>query len=154
VVLPGSEGLQARSDAEAGQDDACALRSDLHPEDRLHLSRQAASSPAAHKDELLRVLDRPEIPLHTNGSDNDIRSVVTKRKVSGGTVSDAGKTARDTLLGLMKTCAKLNVSFYQFLGDRLGVPDAANVPPLPDHVRLRPHSPGICPGYLKRALTL
>jgi Transposase IS66 family len=37
------------------------------------------------KDELLLVLDRPEIPLHTNGSENDIRCHVTKRKVSGGT---------------------------------------------------------------------
>lgn len=90
----------------------------------------------AHKAELLRVLDRPEIPLHTNGSENDIRSVVTKRKISGGTVSDAGKAARDTLLGLMKTCAKLNVSFYQFLGDRLAVPDAPSISPLPDLVRL------------------
>jgi Transposase IS66 family len=39
----------------------------------------------ANKDELLMVLDRPEIPLHTNGSENDIRCQVTKRKVSGGT---------------------------------------------------------------------
>jgi len=38
------------------------------------------------KADLLRVLGRPEIPLHTNGSENDIRAVVTKRKVSGGTV--------------------------------------------------------------------
>ncbi len=30
------------------------------------------------KADLLRVLDRPEIPLHTNGSENDIRAVVTK----------------------------------------------------------------------------
>ena len=36
----------------------------------------------ANKDELLLVLDRPEIPLHTNGSENDIRSYVTKRKIS------------------------------------------------------------------------
>jgi hypothetical protein len=28
----------------------------------------------ANKPELLMVLDRPEIPLHTNGSENDIRS--------------------------------------------------------------------------------
>jgi len=66
----------------------------------------------ARKAELLRVLDRPDIPLHTNGSENDIRSVVTKRKISGGTVSDRGKIARDVMLGLIKTCAKLNVSFY------------------------------------------
>ena len=31
------------------------------------------------KSELLRVLERPEIPLHTNGSENDIRACVTKR---------------------------------------------------------------------------
>lgn len=71
------------------------------------------------KGELLRVLDRPEIPLHTNGSENDIRACVTKRKISGGTVSDAGREAHDILLGLMKTCSKLGVSFYAYLGDRL-----------------------------------
>ena len=80
---------------------------------------------------LLRVLERPEIPLHTNGSENDIRTVVTKRKISGGTVSEAGKLARDTLLGLMKTCAKLGISYYQFLGDRLHVQGAQMVPALP-----------------------
>ena len=31
-----------------------------------------------NKAELLMVLDRPEIPLHTNGSENDIRRQVTK----------------------------------------------------------------------------
>ncbi len=88
------------------------------------------------KPDLLRVLDRPEIPLHTNGSENDIRTVVTKRKISGGTVSEAGKTARDTMLGLLKTCRKLGVSYYRFLGDRLSVPGAIRVAPLPDLVRL------------------
>src|SRR4051794_6487905 len=76
------------------------------------------------KAELLRVLERPEIPLHTNGSENDIRACVTKRKVSGGTMSQDGRTARDVLLGLMKTCRKLGVSFYRYLGDRLRVPGA------------------------------
>ena len=44
------------------------------------------------KSELLRVLEHPEIPLHTNGSENDIRACVTKRKISGGTMSTAGRT--------------------------------------------------------------
>jgi len=88
------------------------------------------------KPDLLRVLDRPEIPLHTNGSENDIRTVVTKRKISGGTVSEAGKTARDTMLGLLKTCSKLGVSYYQFLGDRFAVPGVTAVPPLPILVSL------------------
>jgi len=87
------------------------------------------------KAELLRVLERPEIPLHTNGSENDIRACVTKRKVSGGTMSEDGRIARDVLLGLMKTCRKLGVSFYRYLGDRLRVPGAAPIPPLPDLVR-------------------
>ena len=89
----------------------------------------------ANKDELLLVLDRPEIPLHTNGSENDIRCFVTKRKISGGTRSEAGKQARDTFLGLLKTCAKLAVSFWDYLGARLKIPDAAPVPWLPDLIR-------------------
>ena len=64
-----------------------------------------------------------------------IRACVTKRKISGGTMSEAGRTARDVMLGLMKTCAKLGVSFFRYLGDRLGIPDGATVPPLPDLVR-------------------
>ena len=86
------------------------------------------------KDELLLVLDRPEIPLHTNGSENDIRCHVTKRKVSGGTRSDDGRQARDTFLGLLKTCRKLGVSFFHYLGNRLGVDGAPDIMPLPDLV--------------------
>nr|WP_313904116.1 transposase [Rhizobium laguerreae] len=56
------------------------------------------------KDELLRVLERPETPLHTNASERDLRGLVIKRKISGGTVSRNGRQARDSMLGLMKTC--------------------------------------------------
>ena len=35
----------------------------------------------------------------------------------------------------MKTCAKLGLSFFAYLGDRLGVPEAAAVPPLAPLVR-------------------
>ncbi|MCX2699485.1 IS66 family transposase [Ochrobactrum chromiisoli] len=73
------------------------------------------------RQELLKVLERPEIPLHTNASENDLRSCVTKRKISGGTMSRDGRIARDTMLGLMKTCKKLGLSFWHYLGDRLGV---------------------------------
>jgi hypothetical protein len=89
------------------------------------------------KPELLRVLDRPEIPLHTNGSENDIRCQVTRRKISGGTQSQAGRDCRDACLGLAKTCAKLGVSFWDYLGHRMGVAGATTVPALPDLVRLR-----------------
>ena len=89
-----------------------------------------------NKAELLRVLDRPDIPLHTNGSENDIRACVTKRRISGGTMSVAGRAARDALLGLMKTCTKLGISFFRYLGDRLGITDhGPSIPPLADLVR-------------------
>jgi Transposase IS66 family len=89
----------------------------------------------ANKSELLRVLERPEIPLHTNGSENDIRAQVTRRKISGGTRSNTGRDCRDTFLGLMKTCQKLGLSFWDYLGARLAVPDQSAIPYLPDLVR-------------------
>jgi hypothetical protein len=91
----------------------------------------------ANKAELLMVLERPEIPLHTNGSENDIRCQVIKRRISGGTCSDAGRDCRDGFLGLMKTCRKLGLSFWDYLGARLGVADAPAVPRLPDLVTAR-----------------
>ena len=91
----------------------------------------------AKRDELLVVLDRPEVPLNTNGSENDIRAMVTRRKLSGGTRSEDGKQARDTFLGLKKTCHKLGLSFWDYLGDRLQVPGAPRVPELAGLVRQR-----------------
>lgn len=86
------------------------------------------------KDELLRVLEHPEIPLNTNASENDIRAFVTKRKISGGTVSDKGRDARDTMLGLAKTCMKLGIPFYQYIGSRLQIP-GPDIPPLNSLIR-------------------
>ena len=72
-----------------------------------------------NKPELLLVLDRPEVPLHTNGSESDIRDHVKKQKVSGGTRSDLGRQCRDTFFSLKKTCRKLRVSFWSYLIDRI-----------------------------------
>ena len=91
----------------------------------------------ANKDELLMVLDHPEIPLHTNGSENDIRCQVTKRHVSGGTHSDIGRDCRDAFLALAKTCSKLGIAFWDYLGARLGVCGSPAVPQLPDLIRCR-----------------
>ena len=80
---------------------------------------------------LLRVLERPEIPLHTNASENDLRACVVKRKISGGTMSVNGRLARDVMLGLLKTCRKLGLSFFTYLGDRLGLnAGQPKIPPL------------------------
>lgn len=91
------------------------------------------------KHELLKVLDRPEIPLHTNASENDLRPCVTKRRISGGTMSADGRQARDVMLGLMKTCRKLGISFFAYLGDRLGLNRSAErLPLLSELVTVRP----------------
>jgi hypothetical protein len=90
----------------------------------------------ANKPELLMVLDRPE----TNGSENDIRFHVTRRKVSAGTRSDIGRDCRDAFLGLAKTCAKLEIAFWDYLGDRLAIPGTHNVPRLPEIILARAQS--------------
>lgn len=87
----------------------------------------------ANREELLVALDRPEVPLHTNDAENDLRAMVTRRKLSGGTRSAAGRACRDAFLGLLKTCAKLGIRFWDYLGDRLRVPGAPAVPAL-DHL--------------------
>lgn len=71
------------------------------------------------KSELLLVLDHPDIPLHNNLSENDIRQYVKKRKISAGTRSDAGRRCRDTFLSLKTTCRKLGVTFWGYLQDRI-----------------------------------
>ena len=100
------------------------------------------------KDELLRVLERAEIPLNTNASENDIRAFVTKRKISGGTVSEKGRQARDAMLGLAKTCRKLKIPFFEYLGAR----SASLAPTSPTSRSRQPrlkltNRPRICPGY-------
>jgi Transposase IS66 family len=108
--------------------------------DRLFLERtgypalnEALALLYAKRDGLLAVLDHPQLPLHNNLSENDIREYARLRKVSGGTRSDLGRRCRDTFLSLKKTCRKLGLSFWQFLKDRLT--DAATIPPLADLLR-------------------
>lgn len=74
----------------------------------------------AHKADLLRVLECPEVPLHNNGTESIIRGYVKTRKISGGTRSEAGRRSRDTFASLKKTCRILGVSFWDYLCDRVG----------------------------------
>jgi hypothetical protein len=89
----------------------------------------------AHKRELLLVLERPDLVLHTNGSEGDIRGFVKWRKISGGTRSDRGKDCRDGFASLKKTCRKLGISFWDYLGDR--IKQLGTVPLLSDLIRER-----------------
>jgi len=53
-----------------------------------------------NKSELLLVLERPDLALHNNLSEGDIREYVKRRKISGGTRSELGRRCRDTFASL------------------------------------------------------
>ena len=88
-----------------------------------------------NKSELLLVLDRPDIPLHNNPSEQDIRDYVKKRKISGSTRSECGRRCRDTFTSLKKTCRKLGVSFWQYIRDRLS--GSHKISPLSEIIKVR-----------------
>ena len=92
------------------------------------LLNQVLSRLLRRKRELLKVLERPDLPLHNNASEQDIREFVTKRKISGSTRSNQGRRCRDPFASLKKTCYKLGVSFWEYLTDR--VCDNKVIPPL------------------------
>ena len=98
----------------------------------------------AHRADLLRVLERPEVPLHNNALESDIREFVKRRKISGGTRNEAGRHCRDTFASLKKTCRKLGVCFWDYLQDRvrgLGI-----IPRLAELIRQKARSATAPPG--------
>jgi len=88
-----------------------------------------------HQADLLRVLERPQVPLHNNASESDIRDYVKKRKISGSTRSDDGRRCRDTFASLKKTCRKLGIRFWDYLRDR--VRGLGQIPRLADLIHRR-----------------
>lgn len=86
----------------------------------------------SNRDELLLVLEHPNIPLHNNQSESDIREYVKRRKISGSTRSDEGRRCRDTFASLKKTAMKLGIGFWDYLIDRIN--GAGKILPLPELV--------------------
>ncbi|MGB0452214.1 MAG: IS66 family transposase [Bacteriovoracaceae bacterium] len=69
-------------------------------------------------DKLLLFLKYPQLPLHNNLCENDLRERVIKRKISLQNRSTAGVKAWDLMLSLSSTCRKLRLSFWRYLEDR------------------------------------
>lgn len=115
-------------------------------DDRIALTR-------AKKAGLLTVLEHPELPLHNNASELAARRRVRKRDVSFGPRSPEGRQAWDTFQSLAATCAKLSVSFYQYLHDRITA--AGRIPRLATLITERARNldldsswgPSVSPGY-------
>jgi hypothetical protein len=82
------------------------------------------------KRSLLMVLHHPEIPLHNNPAEIEIRRRVRKRDVSFGPRTEDGKRAWDTFASLLATTKKLGVSFYRYVYDR--VTESGEIPDLAD----------------------
>jgi hypothetical protein len=73
----------------------------------------------AKKDELLLVLQYPEIPLHNNAAELAARVMARKRDVSLHTMTVEGTKANDTFLSIVETCKKLGVNPFDYLIDRI-----------------------------------
>ncbi len=71
------------------------------------------------KNELLTVLDHPEVPLHNNDSELGARVSARRRDVSLHSRSKRGARSMDIFTTLVQTCKKLGVSGYAYIRDRL-----------------------------------
>ena len=158
-VNHGCAGLQGLDDLVVAPSFAGFRGVRLQQNPRLHQPlRRAASFPGQCRKLLTFLAAQPHnIFLYDNfpcSHDRLRRSVATKanhqilsnwlkRTTSGTeftirtTVSDKGRDARDIMLGLAKTCMKLKLSFYEFIGARLGIP-GPKIPPLASLIRPAP----------------
>jgi hypothetical protein len=108
-------------------DELCAIRTNFPSVDAVLKGMNE------NRADLLRVLERPEFPLHNNLSEGHMRDYVKKRKISGSTRSESGRRARDTFASLKKTCRRLGVNFWEYLQDRLR--GRGQIPPLAELIR-------------------
>ncbi|MDA9189496.1 transposase [bacterium] len=72
-----------------------------------------------NKDKLLLFFKYPQLALHNNMAENDIRERVLKRKISLQNRSIEGMQAWDLMLSLSSTCRKIGLSFWKYLRDRI-----------------------------------
>jgi hypothetical protein len=73
----------------------------------------------AKKEELLQVLEHPEIPLHNNDSELGARKQKPKLNISFGPRTDAGVKIWDTGLTIVATARKLGVNVLDYFRDRI-----------------------------------
>jgi hypothetical protein len=78
----------------------------------------------ANREELLLFLKYPQLPLHNNMAEIDIRERVIKRKISMQNRSLGGMHAWDLMLSLASTCRKIELSFWRYLEDRISLREA------------------------------
>ena len=70
---------------------------------------------STYRDELLKALEHPGLPLHNNDSERDIRPVAKRRNISGSTKSNRGRKFRDGLMSIKQTCFRVGYNFWDYL---------------------------------------
>lgn len=70
---------------------------------------------SVYREEMLKALDHPGLPLHNNDSERDIRGVAKRRNISGSTKSDLGRKFRDGLQSLKQTCFRVGYNFWDYM---------------------------------------
>jgi hypothetical protein len=123
---------EAKERITAGFEALCATETTCEP------LNQVLQGFQRNQAELLRVLERPDLPIHNNRSETDLRDMVKKRHISAGTRSEVGRQCRDTFASLKKTCRKQGISFWEYLKDRVAGLNA--IPSLAELIR-RPATP-------------
>jgi hypothetical protein len=98
---------------------------------------------AAKKQALLRVLEKPALPLTNNPAELGARRRVRKRDVSFGARSPAGIAAWDVFHTIIGTAHLLGVNVLHYLQDRFS--GACRMPALADLIRQRATGPAALP---------
>ncbi|MCD6197795.1 MAG: hypothetical protein J7K15_04375 [Deltaproteobacteria bacterium] len=84
---------------------------------------------------LNRILKYPELPLHNNGSELEVRAEKRRQDVSLQTKTEEGTKAKDTFLTITQTAKKLGVSAYEYIYDRIS--RQFNMPSLAELIKQR-----------------
>ncbi len=87
------------------------------------------------KEELLVVLEHPELPLHNNRSENGARVEKRRNDVSLQTKTEEGTKAKDTMMSIVETLKRYGLSAYDFIFDRVN--DINKYPSLAEFIRAR-----------------
>ena len=132
--VPSAAG-QAQHDAPSS---SAASSAPSEPAPAIFLLDEQIERTLANRDKLLAVLDRPDVPLHNNQRENDLRNHVRRRKISAGTRSDLGRACRDAFHTHMKHASASPSETASATASASPVPTA--YPSLPDLARQIPKS--------------
>ena len=73
----------------------------------------------SQKENLLVVLEHPEIPLHNNPAELGARAQARRRDISLQTINEKGTTAKDAWMTVVHTAMQLKVNVFKYIKDRI-----------------------------------